>query len=213
MKAWHSRGLALAALLAALPAAAQNVALVGVIGDKAAILSIDGGAPKAVKTGQTWNGIGVVSVEKERATIEIGGKKRVLLRGQHASAASTGDRQSVTLSADPQGHFFSEGAVNGVPVRFLVDTGASSVVLTAADANRLGINYRKGERGTSQTAAGPVPVWRVRFDTVRVGGIELSGVEGVVIEQGLDFALLGTSFLNRTEMRRDGQTMVLLRRY
>jgi aspartyl protease family protein len=53
----------------------------------------------------------------------------------------------------------------------------------------------------------------VRFDTVRLGGIELAGVEGIVIEKGLDIALLGMTFLNRVEMKRDGHTMVLTRRF
>jgi aspartyl protease family protein len=58
-----------------------------------------------------------------------------------------------------------------------------------------------------------VPTYRVRLDTVRLGEIEISGVDGVVLEQGLDIALLGMSFLNRVEMKRDGHTMVLIRRF
>jgi aspartyl protease family protein len=65
----------------------------------------------------------------------------------------------------------------------------------------------------SSTAGGMVPIYIVRLDTVRLGPIELAGVEGVVVEQGLDIALLGMSFLNRVEMKRDGQHMVLVRRY
>jgi len=58
-----------------------------------------------------------------------------------------------------------------------------------------------------------VPVYRVRFDNVKLGSIELTGVEGIVIEQGLDVALLGMTFLNRVDMKRDGQTMMLIRRF
>jgi aspartyl protease family protein len=58
-----------------------------------------------------------------------------------------------------------------------------------------------------------VPVYRVRFDSVKLGAIELSGIDGIVIEQGLDIALLGMTFLNRVEMKRDGHTMVLIRRF
>jgi len=53
----------------------------------------------------------------------------------------------------------------------------------------------------------------VTLDRVKVGGIELLAVEGLVIEQGLDMALLGMSFLSRVEMRNEGQTMTLIRRY
>ncbi|HEX2333389.1 MAG TPA: TIGR02281 family clan AA aspartic protease [Burkholderiales bacterium] len=193
---------------------AADIALIGLIGDKAAVLAVDGGDPKAVKVGQKWNGITVISVERGEATVEIDGKRRVLKIGQHyRAAAPAADRQSVTLAADSRGHFITEGAINGNPVRFLVDTGATVVALSAAEAVRLGIDYRKGQRGMSSTAGGMVPTYRVRLDSVRLGGIEISGVDGVVLEHGLDIALLGMSFLNRVEMQRDGHTMVLIRRF
>ena len=53
----------------------------------------------------------------------------------------------------------------------------------------------------------------MRFDIGPLGSIELAGVEGIVIEQGLDVALLGMTFLNRVDMKRDGQTMMLIRRF
>lgn len=206
--------IALLLLLACAPALALDVALIGVIGDKAAVLAVDGGDPKTVKVGQKWNGIAVLSVEGDRATVEIEGKKRVLLHGQHhRSSAAASDRQQVTLAADPRGHFVVDGAVNGNSMRFLVDTGASLIALPASDAVRLGLDYRKGARGSAKTAAGVVAVYRVHLDTVRIGGIELAAVEAMVIEKGLDIALLGMSFLNRVEMQREGQTMTLTRRF
>jgi aspartyl protease family protein len=194
---------------------AADVALIGLIGDKAAVLAVDGGDPKTVKVGQKWSGISVIAVERGEATVEIDGKRRLLKIGQHyrSTRAPSSDGQSVTLAADTHGHFVSQGSINGNPVRFLVDTGATTVALPAAEAQRLGIDYRKGQRGFTNTAGGVVPVYRVRFDSVKLGAIELSGVEGIVIEQGLDIALLGMSFLNRVEMKRDGQTMVLIRRF
>jgi aspartyl protease family protein len=198
------------------PAAwAADVALIGLIGDKAAVLAVDGGDPKTVKVGQKWSGISVIAVEHGEATVEIDGKRRVLKIGQHyrSAKAPASDGQSVTLAADPRGHFVSQGSINGNPVRFLVDTGATTVALPAAEAQRLGIDYRKGQRGFTNTAGGVVPVYRVRFDSVKLGAIELTGIDGIVIEQGLDIALLGMSFLNRVEMKRDGQTMVLIRRF
>lgn len=195
-------------------ARAADVALIGMLGERAAVFAVDGGEPKAVKVGQKWRGISLLSVERGQATVEIDGKQRVLKIGQHyRTATASSDRQSVTLAADARGHFVSHGSINGNPVRFLVDTGASTVALPAADAQRLGIDYRKGERGFTNTAGGLVPIYRVRFDSVKLGSIELSGVDGIVIEQGLDIALLGMTFLNRVEMKRDGQTMVLIRRF
>jgi aspartyl protease family protein len=98
-------------------------------------------------------------------------------------------------------------------VRFLVDTGATSIALPAADARRLGIDFRNAPRGITQTANGPTQTYLVRLDTVRVGGIELNMVDAVIIEQGLPIALLGMTFLNRVEMRREGSTMTLIRKF
>lgn len=138
----------------------------------------------------------------------------MLVHGQHyRSGAASSERQHVTLAADVRGHFVTEGAVNGNPVRFLVDTGATMIALPGRDAERLGLDYRKGARGITNTANGPVAVYRVRLDSVRLGAIELGNVEAIVIEQGLEIALLGMSFLNRVEMKRDGHTMTLIRRF
>ena len=205
-------GLALA--VAALQAPGAEVRLVGTFGDKAAVLSIDGAEPKTVKVGQRHGGVAVLAVDNDSATIEIEGRRRVIRRGQHFRSDPTADaRQSVVLVADGQGHFFSEGRVNGGVVRFVVDTGATSIVLPVQDANRLGIDYRKGQRGQIQTANGLAAAWRVTLDRVRLGGIELQQVDAVVIEKGPDIVLLGMSFLNRVEMRREGETMTLTRRY
>jgi aspartyl protease family protein len=208
----HCSALALA--LAALGAAAADVGYVGAIGDKAAILVIDGSAPRTVKVGQKLGSVTVLEVERERAIVDVAGERRVLQRGQHYQlSAGRGDRQSTVLAADARGHFVADGAINDGPVRFVVDTGATAVALPAREALRLGIDYRKGRIGTTRTAGGVVPVFRVTLDRVKVGAIELHAVEGLVIEQGLDIALLGMSFLSRLEMRNEGQTMTLIRRF
>ena len=188
--------------------------LVGIFGDKAAVVAIGGGPPKTIKVGQSFGGVTLIAVEKERATIEVEGKRRVLQRGQtYSSSAGASDRQSVTLAAGAGGHFAAEGLVNGGSVRFVIDTGATMVTLPGSDAVRLGIDYRKGQVGTTQTAAGPTTAYRVRLDSVRVGGIELSNIDGLVIEQGLPIALLGMSFLNRVEMKQEGGRLTMIRRY
>ena len=207
-------GLLLAAALAHGSAAAANVSLIGVVPGKAAVLAVDGGNPKLVKIGQSWKGIRVIAVDKQHAVVEIDGAERRLPLGQHyRSGATTTDRQKVVLAADPRGHFVVDGAVNGGRVRFILDTGATVVALPGADAARLGIDYRKGRAGRIDTANGPTLAWGVQLDTVKVGDIELRNVEAVVVESGLEIALLGMTFLNRVEMTRDGSTMTLIRRY
>jgi aspartyl protease family protein len=142
----------------------------------------------------------------------------VLALGQHyrspgSLATVSGAGQSITLAADPRGHFVTEGTINGHPMRFLVDTGATTVAIPAADAVRMGIDYRKGTPAQTRTAGGVVSAYRVTLDSVRLGGIEATGVECIVIEEGLDIALLGMSFLNRLDMRQEGRTMTLIKRF
>jgi aspartyl protease family protein len=206
----------MAVLLAAASgaASASDIALIGVIGRKAAVLAIDGGDPKTVKLGQTWHGITVLEVQHDNATITIDGQKRVLQRGAHyRGVPPAASRETVVLPADGRGHFFAEGQVNGVPLRFLVDTGASMVMLPADDAHRLGIDYLSAPKTRVQTAAGPISAYLITLDRVRVGAIELNGIDGIVVEQGGQMPLLGMSFLNRVEMRREGDTMTLLKRF
>src|SRR4051812_49275272 len=95
-------------------AAAADIALIGVIGDKAAVLAIDGGDPKTVKVGQAWRGITVLSVEKDQASVEVEGTKRILQRGLHYRNAegSASSHSKVMMAADTRGHFYIEGAVN-----------------------------------------------------------------------------------------------------
>jgi len=202
-------------VLLAIPAArAADVSLIGTFDTKAAILSIDSGAPKTVKVGQTFGGVTLISVERDRATIESGGKRRVLVRGQTYSTSAPGaDRQSVTMSAGAGDHYFVDGQINGGAIRFLVDTGASAVAIPAREADRLGIDYRKGRRGTTQTAGGPTPMHLVRLDSISIGGIELRNIDAIVIENGLDVALLGMSFLSRVDMKQDRRGLTIMRRY
>jgi aspartyl protease family protein len=206
----------IALLLLALSGAAgaqTNVALIGTISDKAAVLAFDGGDPKTVKVGQKWNGVLVVSVERERATIEVDGKQRLLQIGQHHRAtAPAATREKVTLMADGRGMFLAEGSVNGRPIRFLVDTGATFVSMSATDAARLGVDYSKGRPVMMQTANGAVVKYLVKLDSVKLGAIELNGVDGVV-GGDMPIALLGMSFLSRLQLQHEGQSMTLTRRF
>jgi len=210
----YCSALALALCAAATPAWALDVVLVGTFGDQAAVIAVDGGEPKTLRPGQKFGGVTVISVERERVTVEVEGKRRTLQRGQtYSTKGSADDRQSAVLAADGRGHFHADGAINGGAMRFILDTGATAIAIPAADAVRLGIDYRKGARGTIHTANGPAPAYRVKLDTVTLGAITLYGVDATVGEGGGSVALLGMSFLNRTEMRREGQNLTLTKRY
>jgi len=210
------RSCIVASLLFLLPATghAVDINVIGLFPGKAVVV-IDGGPIRTLSVGQkTVEGVILLSTDRESAIFEIGGQKKKLNIGQHRAGPASGQSsQSATLTADQRGHFVVEGQVNGGTVRFLVDTGATTVALSSADATRLGIDYRKGERGLVGTANGTAAAYRVKLDTVQVGGIVASNVDAAVLEGNLPMALLGMSFLNRMDMKREGQTMVLIKRF
>jgi len=192
---------------------ATSVSVVGLFKDKA-IVSIDGGKPRTLSVGQAMGGVKLLVADSDSASFDVDGKRRTLSMGQSfAGGAATGERQSVSFTADARGHFAAAGSINGYPMSFLVDTGATAIAINAAEARRIGLDYRAGQAVGVGTAGGVVPAWRVKFNTVKVGGIVVNQVDGLVVETGLDVPLLGMSFLNRMEMRRDGQTMTLTQRY
>ena len=210
----------LAALLclAASMAHANDISVAALFTGKA-VLVINGGAPRTISVGQsTPEGIRLISADSSSAVIEFQGKRQILTpggSGRFGGGASTGSTSgSVTLSADARGHYMTLGQINGSTIQFLVDTGATLIALPSSDARRLGINYLNGQLGYTETANGKAAAYRITLDTVRVGDITLHNVDAVVMEgDGLKVALLGMSFLNRTEMKRDGQTLTLVKRF
>jgi aspartyl protease family protein len=208
--------LAMIAAFAATAAVAADVNVIGLFPGKA-VVSINRGAPRTLSVGQrTPEGVLLVSVDSISAVVEIDGKRERLEMGQHfETAEQTGARTSTTLASDERGQFQVDGSINGGHVRFLVDTGATVVAISTADAQRLGIDYRKGRRTVGITADGRrVPSYHVVFDSVTVGDLTLYNIEGSVLEgPGNSYCLLGMSFLGRTEMRREGVNLVLTKRY
>jgi len=198
-------------------AVAADVNLNGVIGTKALVV-IDSGKPRLLAVGETSpEGVKLISVTGETAVIEMGGKRETLTLGQSARLAG-GSRpaggKSVTLLADSRGHFVTIAAINGITVRVLVDTGASLVSMSSSEAKRLGINYTAGQKAFSSTANGVVPTYRVKIDEVRIGDVTLNNVDGMVhVGDNLPIVLLGMSFLNRMDMKRDGEKMTLTKRF
>ena len=193
-----------------------DVQVIGVFGSKATLV-IDGGRPRTLSVGElSPEKIRLISTAAESAVVEIDGKRQTVQMGQRiASGTGGGGPQRTTITADASGHFFTTATVNGVSVPFMVDTGATMVTISSAHAKSAGIAYTSGERGMMQTANGVTAAYKVKLDTVRLGDITLNNVDGVVLENNQlgRFGLLGLSFLNRTEMRRDGDSMTLTRRY
>ncbi|MES2992595.1 MAG: TIGR02281 family clan AA aspartic protease [Pseudomonadota bacterium] len=206
---------AVAALLACSGAYAQTVSLSGSLGDKA-LLVIDG-TPRTVAAGSTVNGVRLVSVSGSDAVVEVQGKRvKLALGGAQVNLggkASEGAGSQIVLTAGSGGHFFASGSINGKAVRFVVDTGATYISMGAAEAERLGIDYRRGERGVAQTANGAMTAYKVMLASVRIGDVEVYNVEALVGQNAMDQILLGNSFLTRFQMKRENDLMTLNRRY
>lgn len=209
-KRWFHCIAALPLILALSVPVQAAVGLAGTLPGKA-ILVVDG-STRTVAVGQRIrDGMRLVSVEGRQAVIEVDGKRQTLQVGQNV-AAPAGPARTV-LSATAEGHFVTMGQINGVPLRMLVDTGATMVSLGASDARRLGLDLSNAQTGMVQTAAGPAAAHRVRLDSVTVGGITMQGIDALVLGNDLPLVLLGMSFLSRTDMQREGHTLTIKQRY
>ena len=195
-------------------AASTSVTLIGVA-DATAILVIDGGKPRMLRVGESKSGVQLISVRDDVAIVEVDGERRELaLGGQLYNAPKSGAGSIITLAPNSNGHYITLGSINGSSVRFLVDTGASMVTMDAAHARSAGINYLEGRKGLASTANGTAEVYLVRIKSVQVGDILMTDIEGIVhANTELPVVLLGMSFLNRLDMRRENNILTLQQRY
>lgn len=206
-------------LLLGLPAcaavAAESISLHALFQGKA-ILVIDG-ARRVLATGEvSQEGVRLIATDTaaEEAVIEVDGKRETIKLGVVMAGFRPTRQASVTLWAGSGGHFHADGAINGLPVRFLVDTGATTIALSGTDASRLGIDYRsRGRPGYASTAGGVVRTYSLTLDKVEVGPITIYNVEAGVVEGAFPREpLLGMSFLGRLDMKRQGDQMELTQR-
>jgi aspartyl protease family protein len=207
--------LAAALCVAAASASAQTVSMGGSLGSRA-LLVIDG-KPKQLAVGSTVDGVRLVSVSGNDAVVEVQGKRVTLqLGGAPANlggTASEGTARKIVLTADGGGHFVTPGLINGHSVRFVVDTGATNITIAQAEAERIGLEFKKGQIGFVNTANGVVTAYRVSLSSVRVGDVDVYNVEATVLPTQIPYVLLGNSFLGRFQMRRENDLMTLDRRY
>ncbi len=183
-----------------------------------ALLVVGGGQPKPVAAGETHQGIKVVSVTGDLAVLEIQGQ-RVSLRvgdapvsqGARPGGSNGNNGSKIVLPIGSGGHFFAQGTVNGKPIQFMVDTGATTIALGQSDAQRMGIDYQKGLQVRIGTANGMAQGWKIKLGSVKIGDVEVYDVDAIV-GPDMPYALLGNSFLGRFNMNKTIDTMVLDKR-
>lgn len=198
------------ATAASFGAAAQGVALSGTMGTRA-LLVIDG-QPKMLGVGERFANLRLLSIEGDQARIERDGTVAVLRVG--AAPVNLGGEArpggtEVVIPVGLGGHFLSEGQINGRPVRFMVDTGATLIAMSRAEADRLGIAWREGQPSQAQTANGVALTHTVTLGRVRLGSVELSNLQATVMPAPMPYVLLGNNVLGRFQMRRDSDVMRL----
>jgi len=201
---------------------ANKLSLLGLFANNTAMLFIDG-ERRVLKAGQTSpEGVTLISVDTEQVIIERNGRQQTLNLGMAAiypgsenvePGSGKGSSESVTLWADGRGFFHASGYINGSPVEFLVDTGASSVALSGDMARSIGIQFDDGDDGIATTAAGLTRMKRVFLDSVSIGNITLRNIEAGILQGSFPKKpLLGMSFLGQLDMLREGNRMELKRR-
>ena len=210
-----SASFLLALFLTAGGAWGQSVALTGVLGSKA-LLVVNGGPPKALAVNETHQGVRLLQLAGESAVVEIKGERQNLRLGEapvsvgSRGGAGGGSRSNtLVLIADSRGHFIDRGFINGKTMQYMVDTGASTISMGRADAERLGLPYQQGTPVLMRTANGTAQGWRIKLDSVRLGDIEVYGLEAVVGPESMPYVLLGNNFLAQFQMTRKGNQMVL----
>lgn len=189
-----------------------RIEVAGLLGEKA-VLVIDG-KQKVMQIGETAaEGIKLIAVEAEGVTLEIGGKSDYYPLGskQVHTSYSVNVKTVERIYRDSSGMFRTMGSINGYPVSFLIDTGASIVAMNSIQAKRLGIQYLlDGEPAMVSTAAGNVKAYNVRLKNVSVGQIRLADIDAVVIEgTHPEDVLLGMSFLGRLNVKNENEVMML----
>lgn len=127
---------------------------------------------------------------------------------QQLQTQQSGQQLVVELTQNRMGHYVADGTVNGQPVTFLLDTGATLVAIPAGLAERL--ELKRGQQGMSQTANGRVITYRTQLDTLGLGGITLKNVRAS-ITPGMDgeVILLGMSALKQFELTQKGDTLTI----
>jgi aspartyl protease family protein len=162
-----------------------------------------------------------VSTSGDQAVVELSGKRHALRVGEApvssgaggGAGTQAGQGSRIVLMAGSDGHFMTTGQINGKTTQFMVDTGASVISMSAADADRMGVDYKSGRTVQLSTANGMTVGWQVNLGSVRVGDVEVFNVPAVVASRDMPFVLLGNSFLTRFQMNRTNEEMVLIRRF
>ena len=191
--------------------AVENIEVQALMGGMVVVL-IDGERATIKKNQTSSHGLKLISSTTSSAVIEFNGKQNTYKIGTSISTVYS-ERESISeqIIIDNYGMFKSYGSINGQSIRLLIDTGATSVAMSAKQARKLGIQYRlKGKPITTSTASGLAKGWRVKLKNVRLGKLVEHNIDGVVLEGDYPSeVLLGMSFLNKMRVEKVLNKMII----
>ena len=190
-----------------------QIRAVALFKDKA-VLDVNG-KRRTLKAGkQSREGITLIRADSEAAVVEFNGERQKLTLNGKITTGHARKKNVVQLFPGEGGHYFVDGLINGNNIRFLVDTGATTIAVNKQMAKKIGMLYKvDGKKGLVETASGTANAYAVKFDSVQIRSITLKNVRGTVIDGSFPtVALLGQSFLNRLNLRREGILMELSER-
>jgi aspartyl protease family protein len=176
-----------------------------------ALISING-KQHMLRTGQTSpEGVTLLSASRSGAEVQYQNERYTLTLSDHIATKFTqAETIEVRLNQSRGGHYRTSGLINGQSVNFMVDTGATAIAMSVAQAKRLGLNYHSGEQGMVTTANGKTHAYALWLRSVSVGGITLSNIQAMVIANfGSQDILLGNSFLGNVNMSTENGVLVL----
>lgn len=187
----------------------------------AAMIEVNG-KQKMLRKGQAYQqDIKLLSADSHGALFVVDGKKVALglhqskLGGNVFSESENLEKKFVRIPRDNTGMYRTSGLINGMPVKFLVDTGASQVAMNESTARRVGLQYKLyGEKTKVSTASGISLAWFIPIKKINVGGVELKQVGALVVKgAGPEEVLLGMSFLKQLKMQDDGNLLKLTKKF
>jgi aspartyl protease family protein len=194
--------------------AVPQIEVQALFGGKAVVM-IDG-QRRTLSIGQTSpEGIKLIDADTKQAVLEVDGKSKTYKPGGAISLSyARPEHHEEKIYADDRGMFRTVGTINGRTVRFLLDTGATTVAMNKSQARQLGVDYRmNGEHVVISTASDHVKGYRVRLKSVSLGKIKQRNVEAMVIDGDHPGPiLLGMSFLGKLKVEKAGDVMKIRQR-
>jgi aspartyl protease family protein len=192
-------------------ARSSSVELEALLGSTA-VLMING-QRQTLRVGQTLDGVTLVATQPATATLEIDGRTQTIGLSQRVGTQFQAPQEKVvTIARDAAMQYQTTAIINGRSVLVLVDTGANTVALSAAQARAMNIDYSGGVPGKVETASGLSTGYEITLQSVAVGGIEVNSVPAMVIEGDYPgTVLLGMTFLQHVKMQENNGILSLSR--